>query len=96
MSKYRLSSKASEDVEDIAHYTIETWGIEQARTYRDGLHNCLEMLAENAQLGRDASEFAPNLRRFPYKAHTIFYIVADNEILIVRILYQGRDFRQHL
>ena len=39
MNNYRLSRLAVADLEEIAEYTIERFGIEQARLYRDGLKN---------------------------------------------------------
>jgi len=47
MSSYRLSRLASADLEEIAEYTIEIFGIEQARKYRDGLKSCFVQLADN-------------------------------------------------
>jgi plasmid stabilization system protein ParE len=35
MGNYRLSTKADLDMGDIAYYTLATFGIGQARTYRD-------------------------------------------------------------
>lgn len=37
MADYRLSRRADADLENIALYGIETFGINQALSYRDGL-----------------------------------------------------------
>jgi len=47
VNNYRLSRLAAADLEEIAEYTIERFGINQARRYRDGLKTCFDQLAEN-------------------------------------------------
>lgn len=95
MGKFHLTNRAVTDLSEIADFTIQSFGIEQARFYRDGLNNCFEILAENPQLGRSAAELAPNLKRFEYQSHVVFYVL-NADILIVRILHQRMDFKRHL
>ncbi len=73
MGDYRLSSGAEADLAGIAAYTVETFGIEQARRYRDGLEACFENLAENPLSGRRAERLASGLRRLEHRSHTVFY-----------------------
>jgi len=96
MPKYILSVKADKDQDDIAEYTLEKWGEKQALEYIVGLVACLEKIAKTPDIGRDASEFSLNLKRFNYKAHSIFYKTTDTGILIVRILGQKQDFQRYL
>ena len=58
MASYRLTKTADRDLVAIAEYTIETFGPEQARRYRDALEACFLMLAENPGLGQNAEQFA--------------------------------------
>ncbi len=51
MAVYKLSGKASADVEDIYEYTIVNFGIEQARKYLHGLGDCFQALLRT--LSRD-------------------------------------------
>ncbi len=96
MSSYHLSSKADSDIDDIVDYTLETWGESQTHSYINMLYQFLQTLADNPDLGRSASEFAPLLKRYNYKAHTIFYEPTKKGIFVVRILGQVRDFKRHL
>ena len=96
MAKFLLSNRAVADLADIADFTIQTFGIQQARLYRDGFNQCFEILAENPELGRNVAELAPNLKRFEYQSHVVFYIPKETHILIVRILHQRMDFWRHL
>ena len=68
MADYRLTALAETDLAD---YTIETLGIEQARRYRDGLETCFTTLAANPRLGRSADDLAADLRRFEHRSHVV-------------------------
>ena len=87
MADYRLSARAVTDLAEIADYTVATFGVEQARRYRDDLESCFEYLADNPLLGRSAESLAPGLRRFEHRSHAIFYTKERGGVLIVRILH---------
>lgn len=87
MADFRLSTRAAADLGGIARYTIETFGVEQARRYRDDLEACFRTLAENPRLGRSAERLGPGLRRFEPRSHAVFYMQIEDGILIVRILH---------
>ena len=96
MAVYKLSGKASADVEDIYEYTIVNFGIEQARTYLHGLDDCFNALAENPLRGRAADELASELRRYEYQSHVVFYREVGQYTLIVRVLHKSMDFARHV
>ena len=96
MGVYKISGKAEIDLTKMYEYGIETFGLKQAQTYLLGMHTVFQVLADNANLGRDASGFVLLLKRFSYKSHTIFYLVTDIDILIVRVLNQSMDYENKL
>jgi toxin ParE1/3/4 len=96
MAVYSLSSKAATDLDGIYEYTILNFGLEQARSYLLGLHERFEALAEHPMQGRSAKEFAPELRRFDYQSHIVFYLPKDQGVRIVRVLHQSMDTKRHL
>ncbi len=97
MAEYRLSKRAEKDLAEIADYTIETFGIKQSRRYRDELNTCFQTLADNPMLGRSAAlQLAPELRRYEYQSHVVFYIPEVQDILIVRVLHKSMDAPRHL
>ena len=95
MGDYRLTTRAESDLAQIADYTIETFGIEQARRYGDALEKCFQTIADNPSLGREADELAPNLRRLQHKSHVVFYLPETKDVLIVRVLHENMDFEQN-
>lgn len=95
MAEFRLSSHAAADLAEIADYTIERFGIEQARRYRDDLEKCFQNLAENPTLGRSVEQVAPKLRRFEHQSHVVFYAQEEGGVLIVRVLHASMDAPRH-
>lgn len=95
MADYSLSRRAAIDLEAIAEFTIDRFGIKQARRYRDELKNCFTNLAENPTMGRRAEQLARGLRRFEHGSHIIFYLPVEDGVLVVRVLHYRMDVGRH-
>ena len=96
MADYQLSRRAASDLEAIAENTIERFGVDQARAYRDSLRSCFEQLSDNPRMGRRAEQLLPGLRRFKHRSHIVFYTRSDDEIFVVRILHYRMDAPRRL
>ena len=96
MAAYRLSLKTLDDLNDIALYTLQEFGLEQSHRYRDGIKACFQNLADNPRLGRRADNLAPALRRVEHESHVVFYTSTETGVLIVRVLHERMDFKRHL
>jgi toxin ParE1/3/4 len=84
------------DLENIALYLIQNFGIKQARLYRDGLFKTFDMICEFPLIGSDQSHIKKNARRQVYESHSVYYRINANAIFILRILGQGEDPLRHL
>lgn len=51
----------------------------------------LGLLVKNPQPGHSATDLAPNLKRFEYQSHVVFYVPKASHILVVHILHQRMD-----
>jgi toxin ParE1/3/4 len=91
VSKFSVSKAANTDIRSIARYTQDTWGKDQRRRYLDGLNDKFEMLAKMPEMAAERRDFRPPVRIHHYEKHLIIYVIADNEILIVRVLHQSQD-----
>lgn len=96
MANYRLSKLADRDLGNIASYTIERFGVQQARFYRDGLFQVFEIISDFPLMGSDQSQIKNNIRRHVHESHSIYYRVGANEIFILRILGPGKDPLRHV
>ena len=96
MAGYILSSKAEIDLSEMYEFGIFKFGLAQAQQYFFSMHEVFGVLAENEDLGRDASEYITDLKRFTFKAHTIFYLQTADGIFIIRVLSQRMDYEDKL
>lgn len=96
MPRFRLSSRAESDLSEIADYSIEAFGLDQARRYVDGLEACFQVLTDKPSAGRSADELAPKLKRFRYQSHVVFYIPDNEGVFVVRVLHKSMDIQRHL
>ena len=96
MGVYKLSSKAEFDLEVMYEFGICKFGLIQAQKYFFEMHETFELLGENVNLGRDASDYITDLLRFSFKSHTIFYFKSAIGKFIVRVLSHRMDYEQNL
>lgn len=98
MAKYHLTNKAVEDLTNIWEYTVDTWSERQADDYYNMLIASFQKITENPRLfGLKYEEIAEGLRGYRANKHIIFYrILADGDILVIRILHQRMDLKLRL
>jgi toxin ParE1/3/4 len=85
---YRFSRLARLDLIEIADYTLDTWGEEQAYRYLDGLDECFQLLAQSPQIGRPCDRIRSGYRRIEHQKHVVFYRIEKDGVFIGRILHQ--------
>ena len=65
--KYQLTDKAARDVEEILAYSVNSFGVAQTEHYFEALKECIELLADNPNIGHSAEDiFSLNI----YASHT--------------------------
>lgn len=89
MTGYRLSRLAEHDLNNIADYTTDAWGADQADTYLSNLVECFVRIARMPDLGRAADSVHPGFRRIEQGKHVIFHKPRKSGIFISRILHQN-------
>lgn len=95
---YKISVKASEDIENIWLYTFEHLSLEQADRCGNLIFDEIEYLAEHPNSGKDFNYIRKNYRCSRVKSHIIFYRLIDkqSDIEIIRILHQRMDIGHRL
>lgn len=88
---FRLTPRAAADLDAIADYTIETWGLAQLETYLIGFNNRFQWLADNPLAGRERNDVHPGYRSYPEESHVIFYIINDDRVDIIGIPHKSMD-----
>jgi len=86
-----FTQRALADLRDIARYTRETWGLKQARLYREELELGFRKLALAPGMGRARTEVAPRVRSFPIARHIAFYCESEGGITVLRVLHPSME-----
>lgn len=69
------------------------FGLAQAERYHARLQRAFDLLAANPTMARERSELSPPVRIHPCGSHIILYIVvADSDVLIVRVRHGREDW----
>jgi toxin ParE1/3/4 len=95
MTNYRLSKLADADLAGIADYTVRTFGIKQARIYRDRLLRAFETLAHVPGIDSDCSHLSKGARRFVHHSHVIYFRKARGGMYMLRVLDAEQDPIRH-
>ena len=97
MTKFYLSKKAVDDLNDIWDYTVKTWSKNQAETYYSLLINSCQELAKKPNQGKSYDVVEKNVLGYKTGEHIIFYqIISLKEIEVVRILHGMMDMKNHI
>jgi toxin ParE1/3/4 len=97
-NKFTKSKKADFDIEQITKRSFDDFGERQTIKYMQGLIKCMQMLANNPELGRDFTHNKTKCTYLFYRhvSHIIYYRQRKNEIFIVRILHAKMLPHNHL
>lgn len=87
----RYKPQAEEDLMRVWEYLAEAVSEEQAEAYLLKLELQLELLLSQPFMGRSAEELRPQLRRFPFQQHVVFYQPIAHGIEIIRVLHRSQD-----
>ncbi len=97
MAKFKLTSKAVEDLSKIWDYTFEVWSERQADNYYESLISNCQEIANNPELGKNYEGITQNLLGIKTNRHIIFYrTVNENYVEITRILHERMDLKKRI
>ncbi|WP_348799023.1 type II toxin-antitoxin system RelE/ParE family toxin [Flavobacterium adhaerens] len=97
MSKYIISEKALEDINNIWIYTAENWSVEQANRYYNLIIDEIEYIIDNFDMAHDFGKIRKSYRFSKVKSHLIFFKKdKTNEIEVVRVLHERMNVENRL
>ena len=91
----KFRAAASADMRRVSRETRARWGEAQAARYGAQLRDDIKSLRE-FPLRYPEFTSRPGLRRMNSGRHAVFYLVLDDRIEIVRVLYGASDLEQWL
>ncbi len=95
-NKYKLTPAARNDIKQIWHYSVDTWGETQAAAFTTQLETRFDEIAENPFLGRARSDVAQGYRSLPCGKHVIFYTISNEIVEIIGIPHASMDVDHRL
>lgn len=91
MRRYRLAPRALKDLDQIADFTLATWGERQAEKHLSDMAKRFDWLGKNPGAGRLREEIGEGYRSYRQGSHLIFYIVDGDMIAIIGIPHGSVD-----
>lgn len=82
ISKYILSEKALEYLNNIWQYTAKNWSIEQANRYYNLIVDEIEYISDNFEVASDFGNVKKDYKYSKVKSHLIFYKKTENKPLL--------------
>ena len=73
MPGFKVSKLARLDIQEIADYTVDSWGPEQAERYIEGIFGAFEQLTRTPEMGRRCDRIRRGYRRVEFEKHVIIY-----------------------
>jgi toxin ParE1/3/4 len=89
MPPYQLTRPAQQDLEEIARYTLATWGRQQAMRYGERLEQRFHEIAKGTALSRAFSSRHPQVLVNHCEHHYIFFLrPAGQKPCIIAVLHE--------
>jgi len=92
----RFNAAAERDLANIAVYTQEQWGAQQAKAYVTAIADAVDRIAIYANIGSPIEDVRGGYRKLRVESHNIYYRQKGGFVEIVRILHQRADHLTHL
>lgn len=87
-----LTPEAEDALQDIALYTMDRWGEEQARDDLARVRDVCSRLADDPSKGRLRRKFgAVEFRELQVGRHVVVYALRPADVLVVGVLHQAMD-----
>jgi toxin ParE1/3/4 len=97
MSEYVLSSHAELDLLEIAEYTVETWGPEQARKYATALFTHFTALARGEILARSVIPGRSEVKMSRCRHHLVFSLHEEGAPpAVIAVFHEKMDLMSRL
>lgn len=92
MYSYFLSSDAKEDLRRIYYYGVISFGVNQADTYFNMIHDCFDKIESNPYLFPSADHIKKGFRYCVCGVDTIYYSINQNSGIEIITIIGKQDF----
>ena len=92
----KLSTLAQQHLKSIKEYTVRNYSLDQWGRYKQSLLYGLELICDNPNIGRRCESIDVEGRYFPIGSHVVYYMIKDEEIVVVALLGKAQIPDEHL
>ena len=92
----KRTPQAEADLIDIFLESAQRFGANQAEIYAAKLSACFELLETMPSMARERLEISPPVRVHFHGSHVIVYAVEGDDIVLLRVLHERRDWEREL
>ena len=86
-----ITRSAEEDLTQIERWWVREASSAIADRVLGGIEEKITRLADTAPLGASRPEYGQDVRFVRAKPYVIYYRIAENRVIVLRILHQARD-----
>lgn len=87
MPRYKLTPDAEADVDRLFDFGIDTFGLDQAVKYIQGLEERFDDIANNPLMYPAVDHIRQGYRRSVYGVHSIYYRMKSEHVDIMRLIH---------
>lgn len=96
MHEVLVLPSAQADLDDIATYTKEQWGRDQARRYLSSLQSDITCLNRFPRMHPAHQSRHGSFRKMSSGEHLVFFLVSETTVEVVRVLHNRMDVEEAL
>jgi toxin ParE1/3/4 len=90
----RISKEFNLDLDDVYQYGVDTFGINQAERYENGIWQLIESLSYSYRLFPECRYLPTKSKRYRWiilDSHHIIYRISKDEVQVLRIIHSQRS-----
>lgn len=91
-----FTPRARRDIDDIWDYSVARWGDEQAERYVRAIQLAIEAIAADPRRALPCDDIRPGYRKHRSASHVVFVRLAEDDLIVVRVLHARMDVDRHL
>ena len=90
-----FTTAATEDLQSVRNYILQTWGPAQEKIYLDALWTRFEQILRQPDKFRQRPDLFPGCQIAAQGRHVVLFRIHQSTLQIVRILHSSMDLPRH-
>jgi plasmid stabilization system protein ParE len=96
MASVIITRRALRDIRAIQQYSLESWGNNVAKEYKDAIHDAIQLIQERPGILMHKDDISKYLQFNPVRKHLLVCQEREGQYFIIAVIYGGRDLPERL